>query len=141
MKRKKDRILEQNLYITGCILLAVLGVLFAAERLLHLEFQGPPCVFYYFTGYYCPGCGGTRAFRELLRGHFFSSFLYHPVVLYGAGLYFWFLFSHTVEKVSKGYVKIAMRYTDGYLYGAVVLILIQWILKNLIKAVWGISLL
>ena len=29
----------------------------------------PLCLFHALTGWYCPGCGGTRAAYELLHGH------------------------------------------------------------------------
>ena len=41
------------------------------------------CLFHLLTGYYCPGCGGTRAVKLLLTGHPLYSFIYHPLVLYG----------------------------------------------------------
>lgn len=43
---------------------------------------GIPCVFQSLTGLYCPGCGGTRAVRSLLKGDLLMSFKYHPLVLY-----------------------------------------------------------
>ena len=51
--------------------------------MLNLNF---PCLFHLVTGYYCPGCGGTRAIASLLHGQLFRSFLYHPVILYTAFL-------------------------------------------------------
>ena len=42
----------------------------------------PPCAFHEFTGLYCPGCGGTRAVRFLVRGNIWKSFIYNPTVLY-----------------------------------------------------------
>ena len=42
--------------------------------MLNLNF---PCLFHLVTGYYCPGCGGTRAIASLLHGQLFRSFLYH----------------------------------------------------------------
>ena len=33
--------------------------------MLNLNF---PCLFHLATGYYCPGCGGTRAIASLLHG-------------------------------------------------------------------------
>ncbi len=29
----------------------------------------PPCLFHALTGFYCPGCGTTRAFWYLVHGH------------------------------------------------------------------------
>lgn len=69
-----------------------------------------------------------------------KSFLYHPVVPYAAAVYLWFMVSHTIEYLSKGRIPIGMRYTDKYLYVALGIILVQWIIKNVLKAVWGIEL-
>ena len=44
--------------------------------------QGFPCLFHLLTGFYCPGCGGTRAIRLLLKGELIKSFCYHPFVPY-----------------------------------------------------------
>lgn len=38
---------------------------------------GMPCAFHSLTGLYCPGCGGTRAVRELLYGDLRMSFQHH----------------------------------------------------------------
>ena len=46
--------------------------------------QGFPCLFHLLTGLYCPGCGGTRAFRALLAGNLLLSIRYHPLVAYMA---------------------------------------------------------
>jgi hypothetical protein len=50
----------------------------------------PPCFFKKWTGFDCPGCGGTRAIHELLQGHFISAahynlavFIFIPVILVG----------------------------------------------------------
>ena len=50
-------------------------------------FRFPPCLFHLATGYYCPGCGGTRAITSLLHGQILNSFLYHPVVPLCGGLF------------------------------------------------------
>jgi ABC-type uncharacterized transport system YnjBCD permease subunit len=34
---------------------------------------GPPCPLHSTTGWWCPLCGGSRATRALLRGHFLTS--------------------------------------------------------------------
>lgn len=46
--------------------------------------QGSPCLFRSLTGLYCPGCGGTRALRFLLKGDVLRSLWYHPLVGYMA---------------------------------------------------------
>jgi hypothetical protein len=41
----------------------------------------PPCPFYALTGYYCPGCGSTRAIHQLLHGHFLSALDLNPLMV------------------------------------------------------------
>ncbi len=142
MKGKKvhGRQQEKGLYQGGWILLLVFLILAVGRQIFHIRFLTLPCLIHKWTGYYCPGCGGTRAFLELLKGHFITSFFYHPVVLYGGVLYACFMVSHTIEYLSKGKFKIGIPYTDWYLYIAIAIILLQWVVKNVVKAVWGIGL-
>ena len=118
----------------------------ACAGALYLYFMGPGnipliCVFHEVTGLYCPGCGGTRAFRLLLSGHILQSFLYHPAVVLTAVLYVWFMVSHTAEILSKGRLKIGLPYTDKFLYLEVVVIIFQCIIKNFAKIFWGTGIL
>jgi hypothetical protein len=49
------------------------------------------CAFHAATGWWCPGCGLTRAAHHLLRGDIGTALSYHalvPIVL-GAGLWAW----------------------------------------------------
>ena len=62
-KMKKDETLDLYFYITGwiCIFLLALFALVIyifGTQILELV---PPCAFHKITGFYCPGCGGTRA--------------------------------------------------------------------------------
>lgn len=41
----------------------------------------PECYFYKMTGYYCPGCGGTRAVHSLLNLKLWTAFKYNPGVV------------------------------------------------------------
>lgn len=38
------------------------------------------CVFYDTTGLECPGCGGQRALKALLRGEFIEAFYFNPLI-------------------------------------------------------------
>lgn len=140
MKKKRDFRQEKNLYEAGVLLLLMGILLVSTKRILAVNFALPPCLFHKWTGYYCPGCGGTRAVKALLRGDVIRSFFYHPVVLYGAVLYSWYMISHTIEYLSKGKFRISMPYREVYLYIAVVVILVQCVLKNVVKIIWGINL-
>ena len=41
----------------------------------------PPCPFKYLTGWYCPGCGSTRALHHLLHGRVEAAFGYNPLMV------------------------------------------------------------
>jgi hypothetical protein len=99
-----------------------------------------PCFFHRLTGYYCPGCGGTRAVRLLAQGKVIASFIHHPVVLYAAVLYVLFMCSNAAELLSRGRVRIGMRYRDGYLWGALGLLLVNCVVKNVLLFQFGIAL-
>lgn len=87
--------IDNVLYILGlssavicCVYLLISKITgFRIENYLY------PCLFHTVTGYYCPGCGGTRAVCALFQGHFLISFLEHPFVPYAAVLCAWFLLS------------------------------------------------
>ena len=113
--------------IVGAFLLFMLFNFFTEGKVLKYM---PPCVMYQAFGIYCPGCGGTRAVKALLAGHPLWSLYFHPFVLYatvGGGC---FLVSQTIERVSRGKIKIALHFRPVYLYICLALIAINFIVKN-----------
>ena len=140
---RKNHSTEDSLYIAGWCLIAGRLLVYL---LLRLEIPAVrklfmPCILHNLTGLYCPGCGGTRAVFYLFQGHLFKSLLYHPFVPYAAVFCGWFMASHTVERLSRRRVAVGMKYRDGYLWAAVALILINFIVKNLALIVWHVDLL
>ena len=100
-----------------------------------------PCPFHALTGAYCPGCGGTRAVRALLAGKWLRSFVLHPFVPYAALLSGWFMISQTIERVSGSRIRIALRFRDVYIWIALLLIVVNCLVKNLALFVWHVDLL
>lgn len=136
MEREKRE--RQSLYIIGWMLpLAVIAYkifnYFTGKHMYQLML---PCFFHEFTGLYCPGCGGTRAVELLLSGHLLASFYYHPLVLYGGGLYLWFMFSNTVEFLSKERINIGMRYRKWYVVLGIVILILNFVIKNGAMLIW-----
>ena len=126
--------------LTSLYMLVALVIVYM--RYFHIElYSASECYMYRMTGYYCPGCGGTRACIAFLHGHFLRSLLYHPVVPYTAVVYLVFMVSHSIELLSKGNFAIGLRYRDNYIKFAGIIILIQWILRNFLKWKWGIDVL
>ena len=126
--------------LTSLYMLVALVIVYM--RYFHIElYSASECYMYRMTGYYCPGCGGTRACIAFLHGHFLRSLLYHPVVPYTAVVYLIFMISHSIELLSKGNFAIGLRYRDNYIKFAGIIILVQWILRNFLKWKWGIDVL
>ena len=57
----------------------------AAAALLYVFFTkdgagaGIPCTWLALTGYYCPGCGSSRALRAMLHLDFYQAFRYNAL--------------------------------------------------------------
>ena len=129
---------ENILYWAGVLALplSLLGLYIAMNWIMPYIPQSE-CIFWYWMKAYCPGCGGTRAVRALLRGEFLLSFWYHPFVLYVVVLYAIFMLTHTLEKLHVPFVK-GVRFRVAWLYGALSIIGINFVLKNVLKFGFGI---
>lgn len=99
----------------------------------------PTCLFYEETGYYCPGCGGTRAVMALLRGKLLRSLYYHPFVIYMAVYYVVYESSHIISTITHGRTR-GLNFFPPYFYAGIAVILIQWAVKNYLRLKYGFSL-
>jgi hypothetical protein len=145
MKKERTDInqkIENGFYITGWCFFAILLCCARWREQLSgiLARYAMPCMFHAVTGLYCPGCGGTRAVFALLRGKLLTSFLYHPIVLYTVISGGWFMVSQTIERVSGRKRSWGMRFHEGYLWAALVIIVVQCLIKNIALLVWQIKL-
>ena len=60
------------------IILLLTGILFI---IVFYKYDiGIPCIFHLITGFYCPGCGGTRAIKSILHLDFYQAFRYNALV-------------------------------------------------------------
>lgn len=60
-------------------ILCIMGILFI---IIVLKYDiGIPCMFHMITGFYCPGCGATRAIRELTRFNIYQAFRYNALII------------------------------------------------------------
>ena len=133
LERKiKDNSIEAGLYrlgIAAVVIIAAIAVLCLLIPAIPEWFFGTKCFVLSHTGWYCPGCGGTRAVIALLTGHPLWSLYYHPAVLYAVTVFGAFMITQTLQRLTGGRIR-GMRYRDAYLYIAAAVILINWIVKN-----------
>lgn len=115
------------------LFLGVLGLL----CLLGLHFFGialreilPPCSLYSLTGFYCPGCGGTRACYALAQGHILESMRAHPLVSYLAAGYIVYMVSHLLDIMTHGRIR-GFYFCPYFWYVGVGILLIQFVVKNI----------
>lgn len=127
--------IEKLFYKLGKILLVIIAVVVLALWITDFEIINwfPECGFFATTGLYCPGCGGTRAVKSLLRGNLVQSFLYHPFVLYFVGGYTVFM----VYEFCKKHFKIFHRVfpVEIVICIGVSVLLLQWIVKIILQFV------
>lgn len=65
--------------LTRCAIVLLVGLLY--YLIICVTGKRIPCLYYTFTGFYCPGCGITRMAVSLLQLDFQKAFYYHPVLL------------------------------------------------------------
>ena len=129
---------EEALYRAGLVMLPV-GILcgYIALRWIIPNLPDSECVVHKLLGIYCPGCGGTRAVIALLHGELLKSAWFHPFVMYTVLMYAWFMLSHTLAKLHVPLIK-GMMFQPWIMYGMLVMIGLNFVLKNVLKFGFGI---
>lgn len=91
----------------------------------------PPCPFLYFTGYYCPGCGSSRAFHQLLHGNIYGALGFNPLMVISIPFIIYLLLSYFEIKLKGRYIAPRVVFSATF-YGIMFTIIIgYWILRNI----------
>ncbi len=136
----RDNESDKELYRVGLIVLIILGVLGGIYLIADSCHRTLPCLLHFATGLYCPGCGGTRAVKALFHGHLIRSFIYHPVVPYGAVMCLLFFGSHTLENLHVPHIR-GMRFKNIYVWILLGLAIAGCIIKNILLVGFDIDIL
>ena len=118
--------------------LAAIIALFVSNGWVPLEKWARPCLLRTILGWYCPGCGGTRATWYFLHGHFLKSFYYYPMVPWVLGLYVVFMGTQALEWITKRRIH-GIRFRLWYVWVALILFFVGWIGKN-VCLLYGVEL-
>lgn len=135
MDRKRK--LETELFHIGLIFLGLGAGAWAACHFI-IRIPRMPCLFDAVFGIYCPGCGGTRALTALLHGRLADAVWYHPLIPYAAVVGGGFMVTQGLERLGVGHVK-GWKYHSWYLYTGIGLIALNFIGKNALRLLWGIT--
>jgi len=89
----------------------------------------PICMFRFFTGFTCPGCGTTRALHQILHGHFLTAFTLNPLFIIAIPFLLFAFLRYTVT-VLRGGVPRPNALPASYIYAIFFVVLSFWIFRN-----------
>lgn len=105
----------------------------------------PGCVVRRYAGFYCPGCGMSHAAEALLSFHPFRAFLYNPFFVYAAGFLTVYLLANALgwvfgRRSGEAFANrpFVLPIRGVYLLLGVLLLLGNWVLRNILWFLWGI---
>lgn len=127
MHNKKRRIIK--LLITGSI---GLGILLVLVYLVINKYIYIPCLFHQITGWYCPGCGITRAVVSLINGDIIRSTQFNillPILLV-LGIYYLIVFSYRYIKTGE-MLKLTEFYPRKIILVLLIIALGYGVLRNI----------
>lgn len=138
MKINKLESPEREFFIIGLYIPFVLSAIAILYFLLLQNYeQYFECLFWKIWGIYCPGCGGTRAIKALLKGQFLLALWYHPFVIYCFGIYIAFMGSNSIYLL--GFKKKrGMTYRNCYIWLGITIVVLNFIIKNFLKFKYNI---
>lgn len=89
----------------------------------------PICLFRFFTGFTCPGCGTTRALHQILHGHFLTAFTLNPLFLLAMPFMLYAFIRYSVVAL-RGGVPPRNALPAPYIYALFFIVLSFWIFRN-----------
>lgn len=119
------------------IIISLAAALFAAAALLYLYFTGEgegagiPCMFYQVTGFFCSGCGSSRALRSILHLDFYQALRYNAIftlLLPALAAYFSALI---VSYIRFGEDRISGKIPMNFIWCAIAAAVLYGVLRNI----------
>ncbi len=144
-EKQKEFLLYKNYIRWPLVILMILAVLLGLAYCYLIDPVASPgftmkCVTYEMTGYYCPGCGETRAVHALLHGHILEAFDYNlllPFVAIVVAYYYFVGLTTLIRKKRVMWIPESVPIWAAVLCGVVIIAFT--ILRNI--PVWPFSIL
>ena len=133
---------EKLFFIISTILFISSIIFFILYKMFNfnISLSSHPCFLCKYVHIYCPGCGGTRAFKSLLNFSFIDSFLYNPIVIYSAFGFLYYYIKTLLFIIKRGKSN-PFTFSFTFLYIGLAIILINFIAKNILAIYFNIDLL
>lgn len=128
MINRKSIIMDRLIAIlitAGCALGAVLLFYIDPVKTQWL----PPCMFHYFTGLYCPGCGSSRGLHQLMHGNLIGAWHYNPLMVLCLPLMGYVVAGYAVRALMGRQIK-PISFSPRMAKLIVIVITSYWILRN-----------
>ena len=90
-----------------------------------------PCPFYYFTGFFCPGCGSQRALHLLLEGNLWGAFRFNPLLVLTLPILVYGLGITAANWIFGTHYRFMLFYGKLFIFGYFGLAIIYWVIRNL----------
>lgn len=134
----KSNTIDDYIYIALIITCIILILFIIIYKCFFSYISIPSCWIYENLGFYCPGCGCTRAFIAILNFDIIGSIYYNPTVLYTVIVLFLYIITHTIDKIRKSN-HLIMPYSNIYLYIGASLLILHCVIRNLLLVLYKIK--
>jgi len=114
--------------VVGAALLLVLAALWLVDP---AEWHVPVCGLYRTTGFYCPGCGATRATHELLHGRLLAALHENALWVLGLPLVVYAAASEVCRQCWGRALPGDLTHNGWVILGAGILVVLFGVLRNL----------
>lgn len=101
-------------------------------------FDIPACIFFTKFGFYCPACGGTRAFVYLLNIDLFKSLYYNPIVIFTVISVIGYFGIYVISKLKDGNDDILNKYSKICFYTFIFILISNFIFRNVLLHMYNI---
>ena len=127
MRTEEKKRLVRVLICFGTVLIAGLSYYFIIKAVG----GGIPCPIYMATGIFCPGCGITRMFVELISGNFLAAISYNALGILLLPLVAFFTVRWSTEYVKKGSIGRISQFEKIVIFFVIALIVVFTVLRNI----------
>ncbi|WP_312642222.1 DUF2752 domain-containing protein [Hydrogenoanaerobacterium sp.] len=92
---------------------------------------GIPCPVRTLTGFYCAGCGASRALRSVLHLQFYRAFRFNPALIILLPFIVLYIAARMVDYVKTGQNNIDRRLSFRVLWWVLMLLLVYSVVRNI----------